>query len=79
MCSRPAVGPWHRTGEPYCRYHQPWLSRRITPDDIYDARAMQIMGWPLRNIAAELNVSPTNLDIALWRVLGRRDVPPGLL
>lgn len=68
------MGKFLPDGRNYCRYHRPWINRPIAADDIYDARAMQIMGWPLDQISRELNVSRVDLDVALWRALGRRDV-----
>lgn len=71
-CSKPADGPYHRNA--YCSEHRPSVGRPVTLTDVSAARDMMADGCSLREAAERLDVMSTDLDLELWRWMGR-DIP----
>lgn len=70
VCHRQSLSSWGN--KPYCLLHLPYSGREPDFCEVEKARGLMAQGMDLREAAAEIGTLSQQLDIALWRNLGRQ-------
>jgi hypothetical protein len=72
VCQKPALGRYGAYA--YCEGHRPSIGRCVTLGDVLDARTSMLSGYTLKQTASDLGLMASDLDVELWRWMGR-DIP----